>query len=128
MGRLTPSFRTVYAEVLEDMRKEIQGCFIDLGHKAAFDPLLKEAWGPEEAAMGNSTLVTVLDKMVMVANIHNRKLIANFSEELKKRDPVLSYLSGRIESLEKRMEEESILELRGFLDKIPRPSKMVKYD
>ncbi len=105
MGRLTPSFRTVYAEVLEDMRKEIQGCFIDLGHKAAFDSLLKEAWGPEEAAMGNSTLPTVLDKMVMVANIHNRKLIANFSEELKKRDPVLSYLSDRIEALEKRMEE-----------------------
>ena len=61
MGRLTPSFRTVYAEVLQDLRKELQGCFVDLGHKAAFDLLLKEAWGPEEAAMGNSTLPTVLE-------------------------------------------------------------------
>ncbi len=30
MGRLTPSFRTVYAEVLEDLRQEIRGCFVDL--------------------------------------------------------------------------------------------------
>ncbi len=102
MGRLTPSFRTVYAEVLEDMRREIQGCFVDLSHKAAFDLLLKEAWGPEEAAMGNSTLPTVLDKMVMVANIHTRKLFANFSE-IKERDPVLEGLNNRLEALEKRM-------------------------
>ena len=60
-GRLTPSFRTVYAEVLEDMRREIQGCFVDPTRKAAFDLLYKEAWYPEEAAMGNSTLPTVLD-------------------------------------------------------------------
>jgi hypothetical protein len=67
--------------------------------------ILKEAWGPEEAAMGNSTLRTVLDKMVMVANIHNRKLIANLSEEMKKRDPVLEDIEDRINSLEKRMED-----------------------
>ena len=104
MGRLTPSFRTVYAEVLQDLRKELQGCFVDLGHKAAFGLLLKEAWEPEEAAMGNSTLPTVLDKMVMVAHIHNRKLIANFSEELKQRDPVLEDMNNRIKRLEERME------------------------
>ncbi len=104
MGRLTPSFRTIYAEVLQDLRKEMQGCFVDLSHKAAFDLLLKEAWGPEEAAMGNSTLPTVLDKMVMVANIHNRKLIANLSEEMKKRDPVLEDMNDQIKRLEERME------------------------
>src|SRR5215469_5321212 len=26
---------------------------VDLGHKSAFDLLLKEAWNPEQAAMGN---------------------------------------------------------------------------
>ena len=54
--------------------------------------------------MGNSTLPTVLDKMVMVANIHTRKLIANFSEELKQRDPVLEDMNERIKFLEERME------------------------
>src|SRR5215469_18201958 len=32
----------------------------DLGHKSAFDLLLNEAWNPEVAAIGNSTLPTSL--------------------------------------------------------------------
>jgi alkyl hydroperoxide reductase subunit AhpF len=40
---------------------------VDLGHKSAFDLLLKEAWNPEVAAMGNSTLPTVLDKLNVMA-------------------------------------------------------------
>ena len=75
MGRLTQSFRTVYSEVLDDLRKEMRNCFVDPNHKEAFDLLYKEAWRPEEAAMGNSTLPTVLDKLCMVANINTRKLI-----------------------------------------------------
>ncbi len=63
MGRLTPSFRTVYSEVFDDLRKEMRNCFVDVTHKDAFDLLYKEAWRPEEAAMGNSTLPTVLDKL-----------------------------------------------------------------
>ena len=40
-----------------------------MGHKSAFDLLLKEAWNPEVAAMGDSTLPTVLDKLnVMSTN------------------------------------------------------------
>jgi hypothetical protein len=46
MGRLTPSFRTVYSEVLDDLRKEIRNCFVDINHKEAFDLLYKEAWRP----------------------------------------------------------------------------------
>ena len=49
---------------------------VDLNHKSAFDLLLKEAWNPEQAAMGNSTLPTVGDKLNVMASIHNRKLIA----------------------------------------------------
>ena len=78
MGRLTPSFRTVYSEVLDDLRKEMRNCFVDVSHKEAFDLLYKEAWRPEEAAMGNSTLPTVLDKLCMVANINTRKLIEDY--------------------------------------------------
>ena len=79
MGRLTPSFRTVYSEVLDDLRNEMRNCFVDVTHKDAFDLLYKEAynkaWRPEEAAMGNSTLPTILDKLCMVASINTRKLI-----------------------------------------------------
>ena len=39
MGRLTPSFRTVYSEVLDDLRNEMRNCFVDVAHKDAFDLL-----------------------------------------------------------------------------------------
>ena len=65
----------------------MRNCFVDVSHKEAFDLLYKEAWRPEEGAMGNSTLPTVLDKLCMVANINARKLI-----ELKKAAPVFLFL------------------------------------
>jgi hypothetical protein len=52
----------------------------------AFDLLYKEAWRPEEAAIGNSTLPTVLDKLCMVANINTRQLIELIKAELKIRE------------------------------------------
>ena len=39
MGRITPSFRQLYEEVMSDMRTELQGAFVDLGHKKSFDLL-----------------------------------------------------------------------------------------
>ena len=59
---------------------------VDLSHKNAFDLLLKEAWNPEQAAMGNSTLPTVSDKLNVMASIHNRKLIAVLTKGLKEKD------------------------------------------
>ena len=32
---------------------ELKAALVDLGHKSAFDLLLKEAWNPEQVAMGN---------------------------------------------------------------------------
>ena len=63
MGRITPSFRQLYEETISELRTELQAALVDLGHKGAFDLLLKEAWNPEQAAMGNSTLPTVSDKL-----------------------------------------------------------------
>ena len=42
----------MYSEVLDDLRKEIRNCFVDLSHKEVFDLLYKEAWHPEEASDG----------------------------------------------------------------------------
>jgi hypothetical protein len=42
---------------------------VDLGHKNAFDLLPNEAWNPERAAMGNSTLPTVSDKLNLMASM-----------------------------------------------------------
>src|SRR4029077_1454480 len=107
MGRLTPSFRTVYSEVLDDLRKEMRNCFVDINHKDAFDLLYKEAWRPEEAAMGNSTLPTVLDKLCMVANINSRKLIEVIKGEIAMKDTKIQALQEMIDSLEQKINDQS---------------------
>lgn len=102
MGRLTPSFRQLYDEVLSELRTELQGAFVDLGHKKAFDLLLK-VWNAEAAAMGNSTLPTVCDKLNVVANIHNRKLINSLVSELKDRDAIIEDLENKIIEIRDRL-------------------------
>jgi hypothetical protein len=108
MGRITPSFRQLYEEIISELRIELQAAFVDLGHKNAFDLLLKEAWNPEQAAMGNSILPTVSDKLNIMASIHNRKLIAAFSRELKEKDSEIQDLRQTVTALEDKLNELSI--------------------
>jgi hypothetical protein len=42
MGR-TPSVRQLYEETISELKMEVQAAWVDLGHKGAFDLLLKEA-------------------------------------------------------------------------------------
>src|SRR5918995_700627 len=100
MGRITPSFRQLYEETISELRSELQSAMVDLGHKSAFDLILRDAWSREQAAMGNSTLPTVCDKLNLIASIHNRKLIATMTKELKEKDMKLNQLSDKIIELE----------------------------
>jgi hypothetical protein len=83
---------------------------VDLGHKSAFDLLLKEAWNSEQAAMGNSTLPTICDKLNIMASIHNRKLLAALVRELSERDSMIEKFEERIVLLE----DQGFLALRFF--------------
>ena len=100
MGRITPSFRQLYEETIAELKSELQSAMVDLGHKSAFDLILKDAWSREQAAMGNSTLPTVCDKLNLIASIHNRKLTAAMTKELKDKDMKIKQLSDRINELE----------------------------
>jgi hypothetical protein len=100
MGRITPSFRQLYEETVAELRSELQAAMVDLNHKSAFDLILKDAWNREQAAMGNSTLPTVCDKLNLIASIHNRKLIATMSREIKEKDIKMHQLSVRVDELE----------------------------
>jgi len=105
LGRITLSFRQLYEETVSELRTELQAALVDLGHKSAFDLLLKEAWNPEQAAMGNSTLPTVSDKLNVMASIHNRKLIAALAKELKQKDNEIEELRQQISSLEDKIND-----------------------
>jgi hypothetical protein len=87
------------------LRPELQSAMVDLGHKGAFDLLLKEAWNPEQTAMGNSTLPTVCDKLNIMAAIHNRKLVAALMRELREKDEIIEKFEERIIAIENRLEE-----------------------
>jgi hypothetical protein len=100
MGRITPSFRQLYEETIAELKSELQAAMVDLGHKSAFDLILKDAWNREQAAMGNSTLPTVCDKLNLLASVHNRKLTAAISKEMREKDVKIKQLSDRIVELE----------------------------
>jgi hypothetical protein len=112
MGRITPSFRQLYEETISELKMELQAALVDLGHKSAFDLLLKEAWNSEQAAMGNSTLPTVCDKLNIMASIHNRKLLEALVRQLNERDSIIEKLEQRIVSLEVQTNQLS-LEIKG---------------
>ena len=58
--------------------------------------------------MGNSTLPTVSDKLNVMASIHNRKLIAALSRELKEKDSKIEELRRTITSLENKLNDLAV--------------------
>jgi hypothetical protein len=82
MGRVTPSFRQTYQELLERLRKNYVEMLRDEGHREAFDALLREAWDREHAAMANSELPLVLDALNLTANLHNQSEIQRLKRRL----------------------------------------------
>jgi hypothetical protein len=102
MGRITPSFRQLYEETISELKMELQAALVDLGHKSAFDLLLKEAWNSEQAAMGNSTLPTVCDKLNIMA------AAAGLVREFNERDSIIGKFEERIVSLEDQLNHLSL--------------------
>ena len=58
--------------------------------------------------MGNSALPIVSDKLNVMASIHNRKLIAALSRELKEKDSQIKELRQTVTMLENKLNELSI--------------------
>ena len=104
-GKNNTTFRQIYEETISGLKTELQAALVDLGHKSAFDLLLREAWNPEQAAMGNSSLPTVCDKLNIMASIHNRKLVAALVRELREKDEIIEKFEERITAIENQLEE-----------------------
>ena len=61
----------------------------------------------KKAAMGNSTLPTVLDKLCMVVNINTRKFIAVIKAKITIKDTKIKVLQEMIDSLEDKIDDQT---------------------
>jgi hypothetical protein len=61
--------------------------------------------GTQKAALGNSTLPTVCDKLNVMSTIHLSKLVATLVREAKERDSMIDKLEEKVLSLEQRLNE-----------------------
>ncbi len=98
MGRVTPSFRQLYKAQMEELKKHFQNTLLDLGHKEAFDSLIRDAWTAEDHALSNARVPTVLDVLNLMANVHNQKCVNSLSRELKEIGDGLRELKAMLDS------------------------------
>ena len=82
LGRVTESFRIMFQEEVESLKKTYCQALMDSKHREAFD-MLGKAWTQEVGAMSYSKVPTVLDIMLLTAIIDNRKNIGGLLEEVQ---------------------------------------------
>src|SRR5438552_3094338 len=102
MGRITPSPRQLYEATVEDLRRFYRGALIDSSHRTAFDLLLRDAWESEQAAMANSNIPVVIDRMNLTANVHNRKLLDALLREVQAKEAAFKKINAELAELKGR--------------------------
>ena len=92
MGRITPSFRQLYEEVISELRTELQGAFVDLGHKKAFDLLLKSV--ESRTSSDGKFYVANSMRQTKYSSISSQQKtnIAALTNELKEKDSIIQDL------------------------------------
>jgi len=99
LGRITPSARVLYEETVNELKSQYQGSLVDQGHRHAFDLLLKQAWEVEQAAMSNSNIPVVVDRLNLTSNLHNRKLIEALAKKLDEKEQTIKELQEEVSQL-----------------------------
>ncbi len=99
MGRITPSWRTIYHRQINRWRK--RGGFYhalrDKQHQEAFNNLLR-VWGRESAAMGNANIPCLMDILNLMANVHAKRCLEHLTtkaDDLKQKLRVLEQRKDR---------------------------------
>lgn len=100
LGRITPPFRTLFQEEMNNLKRTYREALMDAGRRDAFDSLVK-TWSSEQGAMSYARVPTALDVMLLTGVIDNRKLVEDSLDQLG----VMSSKLEKIESiLERRVE------------------------
>ncbi len=103
MGRITPSARTLYEETVNELKSQYRGSLVDQGHRQAFDLLLKLAWETEQAAMANSNIPVVIDRLNLTSNLHNRKLIEALAKRVEEKEQVIKEIKEELSQLKAQL-------------------------
>jgi hypothetical protein len=96
LGRETKPFRQSFQELVERLRREFKEPLISKTRKTAFD-LLLEAWSTELGAMSYAESFKMLDLVLLVSSIENRKLIEDLMNHQKIQDLKLKRICGEID-------------------------------
>lgn len=97
LGRTTPPFRQNFNMRIEQLRKEFREAVVSPERREAFDRLV-EAWGAELGAISYAESMKMLDLMLLVAAVDNRRAV----EELRLR---YERVDGRLRRLEDQLRE-----------------------
>jgi hypothetical protein len=93
MGRMQPSARLSFDDLLHRMRTEYKDALMSVKRREAFDKLV-EAWSAELGAISYAESLTLMDLILLTGEVDNRA----FVEALKLRLDVLEARLDRIES------------------------------
>jgi hypothetical protein len=83
VGRITPSFRRLFLDVVERLVRKFRPALRDLGHQRAFDELLT-IWAGEAGALSMSGLPIPLEAMSLLANVHNLAAVVKLEVGVKR--------------------------------------------
>ena len=96
LGRETKPFRQSFQELVERLRREFQEPLIDRKRKTSFD-LILEAWASELGAMSYAESFKMLDLMLLVSSIDNRKRIEDLTRRMRIHDVKMKRIIERQE-------------------------------
>ncbi|MGD0330410.1 MAG: hypothetical protein ABSB40_08205 [Nitrososphaeria archaeon] len=102
-GRNVSSFQQLYGEQMDRLKRFFQNDFLDLGHRSAFDVLLKGAWNMEQKALSNLKEFTLLDGLNLTASVDTRALIESVQNRFLTIDDETKRLAQDIESIRNRI-------------------------
>lgn len=97
MGRITPSFRQIFMDLMRQLRFKKCSFFYqlrDVKHRDAFDIIFREAWASEMAAMTQANIYPITDVVNLMAAVHVRADLVEIEERIERlRQRLEVYLS-----------------------------------
>lgn len=107
LGRITIPFRTAFEEELRRLKEDFREALLDPKRQEAFDLILR-GWTSELGAMSHAKVPTVLDVMLLVAAVDNRKVIEDLYEKVRLLGEQIEELRKALRGLSVQLRDEDL--------------------